>query len=489
MILGIVLTLMTLGAAALVVIPLLRANRATATRGAHEIEIYRDQLNEVERDVERGMITADEAEAARTEISRRMLAANAGNEGGGETASASGTSSPFRGTRITAIFTGIAVPVLAIGVYLTHGSPDLPGRPAVEMREAARSGAQQARVGNSAGDAAQRAAVTELAAALEKNPADLEKWVALGDTLTGMKRHRQAAIAYSQAMQLAPENADYASRTGEALTFAAASQVTPGAVAAFSEALRRDPRDARAQYYIGLADQQGGRLRAALDRWVVLEAASPPDAPWLKFLRPRIARIAGELGVDRNALAAMRERAPKAAEMAAPESATGERRGPTREQMQAAQNMTAEDRQAMIRNMVNGLAERLKENPDDISGWLRLGRARTVLGDKAAARDAYAKAAELRPDDVEVLVSHADAIVTAAEPAPPPAAELKPVVDRILARDPEQPRALWLSGALALSAGDKKTAEIRWTKLLDYVDPNGVRYVELKKQLEALKQK
>lgn len=477
MILGIVLTLMTLGAAALVVVPLLRASRTAATRKAHEIEIYRDQLDEVERDVERGMISADEAEAARTEIGRRMLAANP-DDG----PAADEIARPARGARFAAIAAGIGVPALSIFVYLTHGSPDLPGRPAVEMREAARAGADKQAAETRAGNAAQQAEVTRLAGALEKNPADLEKWVALGDALNGMKRYRQAAIAYTQAMQLAPDNADLASRTGEALTFAAASQVTPGAVAAFREAIRRDPRDARAQYYLGLADQQGGRLRAALDRWVELEAASPPDAPWLKFLRPRIARIAGELGVDRNALAAMRERAPKPAD-------GGTVRGPTREQMQAAQNMTAEDRQAMIRNMVDGLAERLKEKPDDVAGWLRLGRARTVLGDKNAARDAYAMAASLRPDDVEILLSHADAIVNAADPAPPPADQLKPVVDRILARDSEHPRALWLSGALALSAGDRKTAEKRWTKLLDYVDPNGVRYVELKRQLEALKEK
>lgn len=60
------------------------------------------------------------------------------------------------------------------------------------------------------------------------------------------------------------------------------------------------------------------------------------------------------------------------------------------------------------------------------------------------------------------------------------------MVDRILARDPDQPRALLLSGALALSAGDRKTAKTRWTRLLDFVDPNGVQYVELKKQLSAL---
>jgi len=480
MILGIVLTLMTLAAAALVVVPLMRANRETASRKSHEIEIYRDQLDEVERDVARGMIGDDEAEAARTEISRRMLAANADGKTAGKTSGKTASevaAKPARRAGFTAIATGLCVPALAVAIYLTHGSPDLPGRPAVEAREAARKGVDQAATGN----AAQRAAVAKLAGSLEKNPADLEKWVALGNTLTGMKRYHQAAVAYSQAMQLAPGNADYASRTGEALTFAAASQVTPAAAGAFREALRRDPRDARAQYYLGLADQQGGRLRAALDRWVALEAASPPDAPWLKFLRPRIARIAGELGIDRNALAALRDRAPKPA-------ADGERTGPSRDQVEAAQNMTPQERQAMIRTMVDGLAEKLKDNPDDIAGWLRLGRARTVLGDKQDAKAAYARAAALRPGDVDILVSYADAIVTAAEPAPPPAAELKPLVDRILSRDPDQPRALWLSGALALSAGDRKTAQARWTRLLEFVDPNGVRYVELKKQLEALKQ-
>lgn len=467
MILGIVLTIMTLAAIALVVLPLIRSRQDAATRAAHEIEIYRDQLDEVDRDVARGVIGADEAEAARTEIGRRMLAATDGVD-------ARPGISMAKPRRVTAIVTGLCVPALAIFVYVTHGSPDLPGKPAAEVRAAAGSAAPEPR-----GETAQRQEVARLAAALEKNPADIESWLALGNTLTRMKRHRQAAVAYTQTMRLAPANAEFASRAGEALTQAAGGQVTPDAQAAFTEALRRDPGEPRAQFYQGVADRQGGRLRAALDRWIALEAASPPDAPWLKFLRPRIARLAGEIGMDSNALAALRARAPPVA--AAP--------GPTREQMEAARNMSAEDRQAMIRNMVDGLAEKLKENPGDVAGWLRLGRARGVLGDRAAAKDAYAKAAALRPDDVEILVSYADAIVTAAEPAPPPRAELEPLVARILARDPDEPRGLWLSGALALSAGDKKTARTRWSRLLEFVDPNGVQYVQLKKQLDALEDK
>lgn len=466
MILGIALTVMTIAAIALVVLPLIRANRHAATRAAHEIEIYRDQLEEVDRDVARGVIGPEEAEAARTEIGRRMLATTEVTRVGTPDAPAA------KPRRLTAIVTGLCVPALAILVYVTHGSPDLPGKPAAEMRAANGSGPQAPQ-----GEAAQRAEVAKLAAALEKNPTDVQSWLTLGSVLTRMKRHGQAAVAFTQVMRLLPDNAEAAARTGEALTLAAGGQVTPDAQAAFAEALRRDPSEPRAQYYQGVADQQGGRLRAALDRWIALEAASPPDAPWLRFLRPRIARLAGEIGLDSNALAALRKRPSPVA--AAP--------GPTREQIEAARDMSAEDRQAMIRNMVDGLAAKLKDNPDDVAGWLRLGRARGVLGDRAAAKEAYARAATLRPDDVEILVAYADAIVTAAEPAPPPRAELQPLVDRILARDPDEPRGLWLSGALALSAGDKETARTRWSRLLQFVDPNGVQYVQLKKQIDALK--
>jgi cytochrome c-type biogenesis protein CcmH len=61
---------------------------------------------------------------------------------------------------------------------------------------------------------------------------------------------------------------------------------------------------------------------------------------------------------------------------------------PSRDQVQAAQAMNPADRQAMIRGMVDGLAAKLKANPKDEAGWLRLIRARQVLGDAAAARTA-----------------------------------------------------------------------------------------------------
>ncbi|MDA0663264.1 MAG: c-type cytochrome biogenesis protein CcmI, partial [Proteobacteria bacterium] len=203
MILGILLTLMTLGAAALVVLPLIRAQRTSATRTEHEIEIYRDQLDEVGRDLERGQITTDQADAARIEISRRILAIGAPDApSGGPSAETPGSKNSS--SRLPAIVAGLAVPVVAAAVYFAHGKPDLPGVP---------SGGRQVAASpeNPVADELQRR-VADLAVALEKDPQELRNWIALGDALTALKRHDKAAISYRQAMRLAPDDADLASR-------------------------------------------------------------------------------------------------------------------------------------------------------------------------------------------------------------------------------------------------------------------------------------
>ncbi|MEX2455468.1 MAG: c-type cytochrome biogenesis protein CcmI [Rhodospirillaceae bacterium] len=452
-------------AIAVVAVPLLRAGRRAPSRAAHELEIYRDQLDEVGRDIGRGLITPEQAEAARTEIGRRILALDGAAGGRGEAAD-----TPRRAPAI-ALMAAVAVTVLAGAVYIAEGSPGLPGRPAAEAR---------AERDSQPGESDLRRQVSELARALEAEPSDLPRWIALGDTLTGLREHAKAAVAYRQAARLAPDNADVVSREAEALTFAAEGQVTPEARSRFEDALDRNPGEPRALFYLGLADRQAGRLREALDRWLALEAASPPDAPWMAFLGPRIAQLALELGIDRGGLTDMR---------AQTEAPSAQSPGPTREQIEAAEEMSAEDRSAMIRSMVDRLAARLEENPDDPEGWMRLGRARSVLGESDAAKQAHAQAAALRPADTAVLAAWADSIVAAAEPGPPDRAELKPVIDRILARDDRHPRALWLAGALALSADEPAAARRHWTLLLETLDPNGIQYVELKRQIDALPEK
>ncbi|MGB0630252.1 MAG: c-type cytochrome biogenesis protein CcmI [Alphaproteobacteria bacterium] len=114
MILGIVLTVMTLGTAALIALPFLRATGSGHTRRDQELAIYKDQLSEIDRDAERGLIGAEEADAARAEIGRRIIAID--EAGTGETATG-------RRAPVLAAVTGICVPALALVVICTRAAP------------------------------------------------------------------------------------------------------------------------------------------------------------------------------------------------------------------------------------------------------------------------------------------------------------------------------------------------------------------------------
>ncbi len=458
MIIGILLTLMTLGTALFIAWPFFRSNVDGTNRIDQELAIYKDQLAEVDRDRERGLIGESEADAARAEIGRRIIAID---EADALNAPSVGRA-PVLGT-----FVAICVPFLALAVYLYQGSPTLEQPSQIVAEEQpTRTSLDKSGI------------IQDLTEAVHQDPNDTESWVSLGNALKSIKRYQQAAVAYTRAMNLAPEIAEYASRSGEAIVFAANGQVTPGAEAAFREAVRRDPDDPRALYYLGLADRQGGRLREALNRWLILENGSQSDAPWLNFLIIQIDRVSKEAGLTSQDLASLREKIKSGDVPVA--------RGPTREQIRAAQEMSEEDRQEMIRGMVDRLADRLRDNPNDAAGWQRLARARMVLGEKEASRDALGKVADLRPRDIEAQIAYADAIVETAAPGTAPADILKPVVDRILARDDRNPQGLWLSGQLALSAGNVKLAKRQWTRLMQYVDPNSPRYVELKQKIDAL---
>jgi cytochrome c-type biogenesis protein CcmH/NrfG len=152
--------------------------------------------------------------------------------------------------------------------------------------------------------------------------------------------------------------------------------VTPKAEAAFKALLALDPRHPGARYYLALSRAQAGDMQAAFDGWKALAADSAADAPWQPALRARLREAAQALKID---LAEALPQAPPP-------------RGPTEEQMRAAANMSAEERQQMIRGMVESLAARLKDNPSDVEGWTRLARAYEVLGEAEKAKEARAKA-------------------------------------------------------------------------------------------------
>lgn len=235
-----------------------------------------------------------------------------------------------------------------------------------------------------------------------------------------------------------PDDPEALAELGEALVLEADGTVTPAAVEALTRALAQRPDNPRAAYYLGLHEAQSGDSKAAVARWQALEAKSPPDAPWLSMLRAEIARVARAAGMP----------------------------VPTRDQVEAMQSLDPAQRQEAIRGMVEGLDARLKENPGDRAGWLRLANARRVLGENDKAAEAYAKADALTPLDTQTLTDWAEAHVRQLKPgeAPPPAAVA--VLERLEKAEPRNALALFYLGAAAFASGDKPAALRRWNTLL-----------------------
>jgi cytochrome c-type biogenesis protein CcmH len=387
----ILFVILTAGALAALVVPLLRGRAAAAQRLGHDLAVYREQLKELEADVARGTIASNDAAAARVEIERRILRAGSEIEG----------AASARPQRAAAIATAILVPAFAAFLYARLGSPAIPDQPLAQRNLPA---LQQ----HAAGGGNQEIAnlVEKLAARLQNDPNDRAGWVLLGRSFVMLERHNEAVAAYGRAVAMDPKDAEAQMAHGEAQVYAGGGVVTPGALTAFENALKIDPRHPGGRYYVALGRAQGGDFRAAFDLWRALEADSPPDAPWLAAVRQRIAEAAGELKIA----------VPPPVAGAAPAPT----RGPTPEQMAAAASLPEGDRMQMIQGMVQGLADRLRQSPDDYEGWMRLGRAYVVLKNEAGAKDAYAKAAALRPNEPEPHQALA-ALGAAPQHAPPKA--------------------------------------------------------------------
>jgi cytochrome c-type biogenesis protein CcmH len=361
---------------AMLLLPLRRAESgALIERREYDLTVYRDQLKEVERDLEQGLFTPEEAEAARIEIQRRMLAAAEGP------ISDHTEATPAR-ARATILAIAVILPWSAAGLYMGLGAPGLPDLPITSRQDEV---AQQ-------GDMSRM--VTQLRQRLEQQPDDVDGWMLLGRSYLTMGSGRESAEAFARAADLSGRRADVLAAWAEAVTRTDGNWVNVQAKALFEEALRGDPQEPRSRFYLGLAKAQNGDVPGAIKDWQALAADSPPDAPWMPLLNDRIRRAAAEIGVDPGPMvgSAAPPLLPSAPPAAQPPM---QPRGPTTADMEAASRMSAGDRQQMIRSMVDGLAERLKENPNDRDGWLRLGRSYQVLGETAKAEEAFARARAL----------------------------------------------------------------------------------------------
>ena len=471
MIFALAAALLTALAVAAVLIPVLRRHRRAPSRADYDLTVYRDQLRELESDRARGLVSEEQVEAARTEIERRMLRAararDAAQAAGAAKASepvdaGAGISRGWR-RRAAAIGLGLCIPALAAGIYASLGTPGLPGRPFAEVeRPAARTETLAALSGP----------VEQLAARLEGEPDNLEGWLLLGRSYVVLQRYPEAADALRRAATLSGGDPEVLAMLGEAIVWANDGMVVPEAVGAFRQVLDARPTDPAARFHLALARAQAGAVREAYEMWLALAADTPADAIWRGDLEALIRQSAEVLGIEPGAV-------PSGP------AVTDAPSGPTAEDMAAAAEMSPEERMAMIRGMVESLAARLEETPDDPEGWRRLAQSYAVLGEPEKAVDTLRRASELAPDDLATLHAYARALTgeLGAEPPPP---EAVAVYERILRLEPDDGAALWFVGRAAAERGDGATARAHWERLLALLAPGSDEHEAVQTALNSL---
>jgi cytochrome c-type biogenesis protein CcmH len=363
-----IFALMTAAALCAVVWPLASARRLAADPS--DLAVYRDQLEEIERDRADGRIGHDEFDAARVEVSRRLLAA-ANAEGQAPAATGDVTR-----RRITAMGAAvIAIPLIAVLLYGLLGSPDLPGRSIAAL-------SNDEHANSIAG------IIARIEAHLEEEPSDGRGWEVVAPVYMKLERYDDAVKARRNALNLLGATPAREVDLGEALTAAAGGVVTAEAKDAFDRAIAGDGDSFKAMFYLGLAAQQDGKSGEAVRIWRDLIGKSPPDAPWLAVVRESMARVEGT-------------EVPQG-----PVVSAAPARGPTAQDVAAADKMTADERNQFIRDRVESLAVRLRQDGSDIEGWLRLLNAYKVLGDRdkaKAAADEARKALAREPDKLRQL--------------------------------------------------------------------------------------
>ncbi|MGZ3293134.1 MAG: c-type cytochrome biogenesis protein CcmI [Xanthobacteraceae bacterium] len=356
MILWLILAVMTLAAMAAVWWPL--ARRQKSVRSGSDVAVYRDQLDEIDRDEAASLIGSVEAEAARVEVSRRLIAAAEA----AKVVSAVAAPAPARSYRWATLAAAIIVLPLGAGlVYLSLGSPNL----APVSMNAEASGKQLPE--------GIEQTVAEVEKYLEANPKNGRGWELLAPVYLRLGRFDDAVRARRNALEIFGPDPARLGDLGEAIVVASNGVVTPEAKSLFERANAADPEDVMAQYYLGLSAKQEGRRDEAVKRWTALVSSAREGAEWLPMVKSALARVDEK---EPTFVAA----APSAAAVTPPEH-----------------NGDA------IEAMVARLAERLKKDGSDVPGWVQLVRSYRVLGRTEKANAAVADAHAALAGDQQAL--------------------------------------------------------------------------------------
>ena len=349
MLFWILVAILTAAVAAVLLLPLLRAAAGAEVPQSHDVEVYRDQLEELKRDEKNGLISGEDAGFARAEVARRLLAAT-------DAVKAAELAQPARrSNRLAQLAVILVLPAIGLCLYLRTGNPDVPDAPlAARLDPGDDTNILIAR--------AERQLVT--------NPQDGAGWDVLAPIYYRSGRIEDAAAAFRNALRILGPTPARLGGYAESLIALSGGLITNEAQEALRKLLAIEPNDPRAQFYLALALKQEGKVPEALAAFQEIVKASPADAPWLPLVDQHIASLKDD-------------GAAPAADQAG--TTLG---NPTGDDIAAAQTMNAGDRNAMIEGMVASLAEKLKNDPKNFDGWMRIIRSYSVLGQKDKAAEA-----------------------------------------------------------------------------------------------------
>ncbi len=440
--------ILTLTAAVVLAAPLFDTRRFKG-EDSFALEVYRDQLAELTRDEQRGLLTPDQARAAQVEIERRILALDEGKK-----------FLPARppSHRLT-LAMAVILPLAGFGLYLLLGSPHLPSQSAVQRLAEERQRTSPE--------------IDRLEAKIEQSPSDAQGWIDLGRAYADGGRAKDAADSFAKAMALGREEPDLLRQYAHAAILAEGGRVAADAQAALRRVLSADPGDPTARFFLGLAKAQNQDVEGALTDWLTLERQLPPAAPLRGLLAENIEKAARQLGKDPTKLPGRAAR-PGAS-------------GPTDEDVAAAAQMSPEQRQAFIESMVARLAARMKEEPDDLEGWIRLANAYGILERRDDARAAWAEAAKRAPARIDVQLDYAGALIQGrSDLAKSLPAEFPDTVQRIRTLDPENPLGLFYAGVVARAEGRTEEAKALWRRVLTLMPEGAAERQQLQREIDSL---
>jgi len=443
--------LMTLVVVLILAYPLFETRRLK-DESSYALNIYRDQLAEIERDQQRGVLGADQAKAAQLEIQRRILAL-------ADAPAQRPSRAPKRGL-IIAI--ALLLPLGGLALYLDVGAPDLPSQPFAARQ---------------AGLPPTTPELLALRQHVATHADDVDAWLALARLALEQQRLQESLDAFARVLALGRETPDIYADYGRALILFHDGQVTDDTKAIFQQALALDPKEPTARFFLALAKAQQGDLNGALTDWVTLEHDSPADAPWRQSLSENIDKAARQLGKDPATLPG-REASHEG-------GATDT--GPTADAMQQAAQMSPADRAAFIQSMVDRLAAHLQQQPDDLTGWQKLAHAYGVLNRPDDARQAWAKAAALAPDTLDVQLDYAGALIsglpTLDHDLPP---TFVATVAHIRSLSPDNPLGLYYDGLIARANGKVDAARQLWQRVLALLPAGSQQRSALQREIDGL---